>query len=300
MRIEEQKPTANPTEPPAGSVAQRREESLFCCPLCGGILQVSQHTLQCPKGHSFDRAREGYVHLLPPNRKHSKDPGDDRQMVAARTAFLERGWYLPLREALERLSVSAVTGIPSPAVLDSGCGEGWYTQGVAEALRQAGRSPRIAGIDISRNAVRKAARRVPSGEFAVASAYHLPLGDRSCDLLLDVFSPLSTPEFARVLRPGGTFLYAVPSARHLWQMKEILYPEPYENPVKREDYPGFAYVGAEELRFSITLDSSEQIMALFHMTPYTWKTPEAGVRQLESLDSLTTEVGFTIHQYRRL
>ena len=44
----------------------------------------------CLTGHSFDRAAAGYVNLLPANRKHSKDPGDDKDMVAARAAFLDK------------------------------------------------------------------------------------------------------------------------------------------------------------------------------------------------------------------
>ncbi len=52
--------------------------SLFCCPLCAAPLEREAGVCRCPKGHSFDLAREGYVHLLPPNRKHSALPGDDR------------------------------------------------------------------------------------------------------------------------------------------------------------------------------------------------------------------------------
>ncbi len=96
--------------------------SLFTCPICGAPLDRTDRTYRCPGGHSYDIAREGYVHLLPANRKHSADPGDDRDMTAARTRFLDGGWYAPLRDALCRLAL-AHTG-DSPAVLDAGCGEG--------------------------------------------------------------------------------------------------------------------------------------------------------------------------------
>ncbi len=273
--------------------------SLFRCPNCGAPLEREGRTLRCPARHSFDMAREGYVNLLPPNRKRSKDPGDDRDMVAARSSFLEKGYYLPLRNALEDLVVRRTENVPAPVVVDSGCGEGWYTAGVHAALERAGRAPRTAGVDLSRYALRRAARRLPEEEFAVASVYRLPLGDASADLLLDVFSPLAAAEFARVVRPGGCFLYVVPSARHLWQMKEVLYPRPYENPVKVEDYPGFAYQGVTEIRETITLTERADITALFGMTPYAWKTPKEGVARLEGLDALTTEIGFDVHGYRR-
>ena len=154
-------------------------------------------------------------------------------------------------------------------------------------------------MDISKFALRRAARRLKEGEFAVASVYRLPLAPGSVDLLTNVFSPLCPEEFARVLRPGGRFLYVVPSPRHLWEMKQVLYDRPYENGVKREDYPGFRWLEAVPLRYSVHLDRGEDVMALFGMTPYAWKTPRAGVARLESLTELDTEIGFDVHVYER-
>ena len=272
--------------------------SFFCCPVCGAPLEQSGGALRCGKGHSFDTAREGYTHLLPPNRKHSAAPGDDKGMAAARRTFLSKGYYAPLRDALCDLAVRC-TG-DAPAVLDAGCGEGYYTAALAARLAQEGRSGPIAGVDISKFALRRAAKRVKEGEFAVASVYHLPVADESVDLLFNVFSPLCPQEFARVLRPGGYFYYAVPSALHLWEMKSVLYDKPYENAVKREDYSGFQWLEAVPLRYTVHLDCSQDIMALFGMTPYAWKTPKAGVERLSELDELDTQIGFDIHVYRKL
>ena len=155
-------------------------------------------------------------------------------------------------------------------------------------------------MDISKFALRRAARRVKEGEFAVASVYHLPVADSRADLLTNVFSPLCPEEFARVMRPGGHFYYVVPSAKHLWEMKEVLYARPYENAVRREDYPGFRWLEAVPLRLSVRLDSSQDIMALFGMTPYAWKTPKDGVERLSALEALDTQIGFDIHVYGRL
>ena len=187
-----------------------------------------------------------------------------------------------------------------PVLLDSGCGQGYYTAGLFRALSEAGKEPRIAGVDLSKFALRRAAKGLPQGEFAVASVYRLPLADGSVDVLTNVFSPLAAEEFARVLRPGGLYCYVVPAPRHLWEMKEILYPEPYENPARREDYPGFQWQGAEQVRGRIALEDGVDIMALFGMTPYAWKTPKAGVERLKELTRLDTEIGFDIHWYRKL
>ena len=272
-------------------------QSLFRCPLCAAPLEREENRWLCPNRHSFDKAAAGYVHLLPANKKHSKNPGDDKARVAARAAFLDKGYYTPLRDALCQAVTEYVVNLSNPVLVDSGCGEGYYTARLFRALTEAGHSPRIAGIDLSRAALRRAAKRVPEGEFAVASVYHLPIPDQSADVLVNIFSPLATEEFARVLRPGGLFCYAVPSARHLWEMKQVLYREPYENPVKRENYPGFTWIGVKEIRFTADFADRGDIMALFGMTPYVWKTPKEGVRRLEELDRLRCQIGFDLHLY---
>ncbi len=272
--------------------------SLFCCPLCAAPLERGAHSYLCPSGHCFDLAAAGHVSLLPANRKHSKNPGDDREMVAARAAFLEKGHYAPLKNALCALVARETAGLAAPRLLDSGCGEGYYTAGLYQAMAAAGQDPSVAGVDLSKFALRRAAKRLPQGEFGVSSVYRLPLAEHSVDVVTNVFSPLAAEEFARVLRPGGLFCYVVPSARHLWELKEILYPKPYENPVKQENYTGFVWEGATRVRHRLRLDSQADIMALFGMTPYAWKTPRAGVERLNRLTALDTQIGFDLHLYR--
>jgi len=272
--------------------------SLFLCPLCGSQLNERQGGLSCKGGHCFDRAKEGYVHLLPANQKNSKAPGDDKGMVAARRAFLDRGWYAPLRRALCALAVE-LTG-DAPVVLDAGCGEGYYTTGIHEALLAAGKAPETAGIDISKFSVQKAAKRCGGIEFAVGSVYRLPLAEESADLLLNVFSPLAIDEFRRVLKPGGHYLYVVPAAMHLWEMKEVLYEKPYPNEERETPYEGFRYERIVPVDYSIHLPSPEDIQALFSMTPYAWKTPREGKDRLAALTELGTQVAFRIHVFQKM
>ncbi|MCD8144699.1 MAG: methyltransferase domain-containing protein [Oscillospiraceae bacterium] len=271
--------------------------SLFICPVCGAPLTREEKRYVCPSRHSFDIAAAGYTHLLLANRMHSKTPGDDKGMAAARNRFLSGGYYLPLRTALEELALS-LTG-DAPRVLDSGCGEGFYTAGIEQALRAAGKAPAVAGIDISKFSLRWAAKRAPQVEFAVASAYHLPVADSSIDLLVNCFSPLGLEEFRRVLAPGGALLYVVPGPRHLWQLKEVLYDRPYPNEEKETPYEGFSYQQIRRVRGQITLDSPQAIRDIFQMTPYYWKTPKAGAERLAQLDRLETEIAFDIHVFRR-
>ena len=258
--------------------------SLFVCPICGAALEREPGRYRCPAGHSYDVAREGYTHLLPANRKHSKMPGDDKGMAAARSVFLSKDYYASLRDALCRLALDYAP--EHPAVLDTGCGEGYYTSAVYRALRDAGKAPCMAGTDISKAILRRAAKREKDVEFAVASSYHLPVADRSIDLLLNCFSPLALEEFQRALRPGGTFLYVVPSEKHLWELKQVLYDHPYPNEVKETPYEGFAYAEIRHVEDRIRVLGQEDIHALFQMTPYYWKTPKSGCQRLAALEEL--------------
>ena len=234
-----------------------KQLSIFACPLCGEKLAIDEQVYRCTSGHCFDKAKEGYVNLLPANRQHASAPGDDKDMVKARTAFLDSGRYTPLKEALCALA------------------------------------------DLSKAAVKKAAKRCREAEIAVASVYHLPLADGSVDMVTDCFSPLAKEEYRRVLKDGGHFLYVVPGARHLWEMKEVLYEQPYENEVREEAYEGFRLQETVPLSFGIHLEKTEEIMALFRMTPYAWKTPKEGVERLAEQKELGLTAEFRILVYER-
>ena len=88
------------------------------CPICGAPLAKRERALVCPSHHSFDIARQGYVNLLPVQQKHSQDPGDTREQVLSRRAFLDTGTYAPILEAL--IEAAREYG-SSGELLDVGC-----------------------------------------------------------------------------------------------------------------------------------------------------------------------------------
>ena len=273
------------------------DNSAFCCPVCGQPLLRQERLLRCATGHSFDLASQGYVNLLAANRKHAALPGDDKGMVAARRAFLRAGWYQPFSDALNRLAAQAVATAPQPFLLDAGCGEGYYTGRLAQAL---GHQVRIAAFDISKSAVQAAAKSCPTVEFAVASAFAIPVENYKVDCHVNIFAPMAQREFARVLRPGGQMIYAVPGPRHLFGLKEILYDTPYENPVRQVEYEGFRFLSRVPVQTRCTLVSQQEMQALFAMTPYYWKTPREGAQRLAQCSQLTTELEFDFLIYERV
>ncbi len=272
--------------------------SLFACPVCGRPLARSEKVYACAAGHSYDIASEGYVYLLPPNKKHSRAPGDDRRMVAARRRFLEAGYYRVFSDALNRLAEKYLPAGPC-AVLDAGCGEGYYTGRLRDFLAARGRSAELYGFDISKSAVRAAAKRHPGISFAVASAFGIPFLSGAADLALNVFAPIVPAELNRVLKPGGALVLAVPGPRHLYGLKEILYDAPYENVRKDIPYPGFRFLGRLPVEGELATADRAAMRDLFAMTPYCWKTPREGEKRLEGTGFLRTEIQFDFLVYRK-
>lgn len=268
-------------------------QSPWQCPLCGAPL-TGESPLKCSKGHSFDRAKEGYWNLLPVQSMRTKAPGDSKEMVAARRAFLNAGYYAIFGQALGELSLEY--GIPAQPdaplhLLDAGCGEGWYDRCIARQFHSADKALALAGFDIAKPAVRLAAKALPEAQYAVASSFGQPIRTGWADLLLNCFSPFAQDEFLRVLRPGGRMIYVVPGAEHLYQMKAVLYETPYKNPVQQVEYPGFSPIAEREVTGRITVPAAH-LEALFAMTPYYWKTPRDGAARLSALPELTTDISF--------
>lgn len=196
-------------------------KSLFLCPVCKKNLEKNDNCYKCTDGHSFDISKYGYVNLLSLGGIH----GDNREMILARREFLATELYKPLRDAIKE---AALRYYKSGNYLDAGCGEGYYTKELGEAL-----GGEVYGIDISKDALRYAAKQIKNGSFAVASAYSLPFSDDSFSLITAVFSPLAEKEFKRVLTSDGTLIMAIPGRYHLFGLKSVLYDKPYENTVYR-------------------------------------------------------------------
>jgi len=267
------------------------------CPVCGGVLEQESRSLRCAAGHCYDLAKQNYVNLLMRNQSGAKRHGDDKLMVAARQEFLDAGWYACLRDALCSLAVQHCGAAAD--LLDIGCGEGYYTSALRTALEAAGKPCCACGIDISKTALMAAAKRDRALSLAVASVNRLPVGDESCDMLVNIFAPNDDGEFLRVLRPGGVLLKAVPRERHLFGLKAAVYENPYLNPPAEYAPAGFSLLERLDVDASITVSPGQQIRNLFMMTPYYYKTGAADQAKLENLECLTTELEFTVFALRK-
>lgn len=262
------------------------------CPLCRAPLAAGEKAASCPQGHSFDRAREGYFNLLPVQQKNSLDPGDDADMVAARRAFLDAGFYAPFRATLAGL----LQPLQVQHLLDSGCGEGWYTVALRETAQ------RTTAFDISKNAIKRAAKRDARITWLVASSMDVPLEDACVDALVAIFSPLSAQEAARLVKTGGFLLIAAPGEKHLWELREALYPEVRAHQAEKwreELQDGFDFHAETQIGFRVELPDNASVNQLLKMTPHYWRAPRERRADVEKLPFFSTQADFRILMFKR-
>ena len=262
----------------------------FLCPICGGILNREGKTLRCESGHSFDIARQGYVHLLPVQQKHSKNPGDTREQVLSRRTFLESGAYTPIVDAVRGAALKHVQEGP---VLDVGCGEGYYAVRVAEALKA-----ELVGLDISKEAVRCAAAQYKGHSWICGTAAHLPVGEKSVGLLMSMFALTVPEEYRRVLKNNGIFIQVLAAQDHLMGLKQIIYPEILlKDKDSVPELPGFELVESIPVNFEFTAEG-EQIGNLLSMTPHFWRISAEGAQRLAATEKLTDRASCVVNVYR--
>lgn len=261
------------------------------CPICGNPLTRSERSYRCGSNHSFDIARQGYVNLLPVQQKHSIDPGDTREQVLARRAFLDTGTYAPILEAVTEL---AQKWGASGGILDVGCGEGYYCAGLSRALGLP-----LTGVDISKEAVRCAAARYKGPNWLCATAAHLPVADGSVGLLTSLFALTLEAEYARVLRDGGLYIQVLAAPDHLMSLKKIIYENLTGKP--KDSVPalsGFTLLESRSVSFDFRLQG-EEILWLFSMTPHLFRIGKSGAQRLVETQVLEDRASCVVNVYRK-
>ena len=290
------RPREETIEQPPISEAVPMFDSLFKCPSCQKNLQTTTpedaKSYRCINNHNVDVAKEGYLNLLLAQNMRSRNPGDSDEMIRSRQRFLNTGHYQPLADVIvEQVQL----GPDNQCVLDMGCGEGYYMQ----QLRQKSETLQLTGIDISKTAVRLAAKRKIDAQLAVDSAFSMPLHSDSTDCAISVFSPVSAKETARVLAPGGRLIMVGPGEQHLSGLTAHIYTNrvPHRGNNLDDNQGEFILQETIEIKEIITVTGPD-ILDLLKMTPYYWHARAEQQELVANLETLETEIHFTIKIYQ--
>ena len=178
---------------------------LLRCPLCGGAFSKKDNSLVCGKRHCYDIARQGYVNFVP----GQKDMFYKKELFEARAAVFAAGIYAPVVARLSDVLSRYAPG-ENPVIVDAGCGEGYYTKAVCPE-----RAMTRIGFDLSKDAVKLAARGKKTAAFFAADLKRIPLADGCADAVLDIFTPADYSEFKRILKPDGVLIKLAPRSGYL-------------------------------------------------------------------------------------
>lgn len=271
----------------------------LACPLDGLPLEQRDGQLRCPDGHAFDIARQGYVNLLPVQHKRSRQPGDSQAMITARRDFLDSGVYAPIATAMIARVLTLLPADREAAVLDAGCGEGYYLDRLVSALADSGRASPLnpIGLDIAKPAIVAACRRNPAVTWLVGSNVRPPVLPASMDLVLCLFGFPCWEPFAGILQPGGHVVLVESGPEHLIELRELIYPEVRRAPpppLDKAEAAGFRLVDTQTLSFRTGPLPRTQLDRLLTMTPHLYRASHEGKAAAAALDSLDLTVDVVI------
>ena len=243
----------------------------------------------------------GYVNLLLANKKNTKIPGDNQEMIKSRSSFLNKGYYKGLSDVINKSINLVDTNSEPKKILDIGCAEGYYLDQLKQSF-DLNAEHLLSGIDISKYAIQLAAKRKMNASLAVANIYDLPFPNEEFDIVFSVFAPLDIVEINRVLCDNGTLIIVGPGEEHLSGLTEHIYDTVVShtgnyNVIDNNDK--FKCQEVIEVKEDIVVDKDDTL-DLLRMTPYYWKTTEEKKENILKLEKLTTPIHFYVKIYTKV
>ena len=258
------------------------------CPVCHTDLKQIEQRFECMNHHSFDIAKNGSVYL---SKTHSlKERGDNKLQIEARHQFLQKDHYKLFKDSL----VEVLSEYPHTNILDIGCGEGYYTQAMAEAFE----NDTIYGLDLSKEAIHFASKSKNDIQYMISNSHDLPFVDKRVDVITALFTPLYLEEIIRVLKPTGYLITVQAGNKHLLEMKERLYDKVILNDEKAVQDIKLTRIKTLRLSQRLYLDKESKNQLLM-MTPYYYTSPQDKVQAFLDEEKCDLTISAVINVYQR-
>lgn len=264
----------------------------LACPKCHEPLHLEGNSYYCPNRHTYDLAKRKYLNLLLNPDKNSNNPGDNKDSLNCRKAFLNKGYYDPISDTLNRYI--AEHSHPDMQILDLGCGEGYYLARMKKMLNHEDYT--YYGLDIAKDAIMMATQYDRSIYWLVGNSKNLPLLDHSMDVISCLFTVVNAGELARVIKKDGYIIHVTANPRHLIEIKELIYDEIHVKPDTFIRLP-FPIIDQFDLVQPIQVTSHEDCLNLLKMTPHYYHIKKERRENIEHMQemNITIDIQFTIY-----
>lgn len=265
----------------------------LACPKCHKALIQVNNSYICSNRHCYDIAKSKYINLLLNPDKASSNPGDSKESLQARKAYLNKGYYDSIANTVID-TIRKYSHEQENHILDLGCGEGYYTQKFKNDL---GNEHMFYGLDISKEAINMATKYTKDIYWLVGNSKNIPLVDYSMDFIVALFTVVNQAELARVIKKDGYIIHVTANPNHLIEIKHLIYDE---IKVKSDKYIRLDFTAIDSFDFvqNISIANHEDAIHLLKMTPHYYHIKKEKRHVLDTLENMniTIDIKVTVYQ----
>ncbi|MGX9462632.1 putative RNA methyltransferase [Shewanella sp. A14] len=255
------------------------------CPVCSAPLNQHQASsgFYCDNKHHFDKHANGYWPLLSKTKGKGKAQVESRQQMRGRHFLLESGLFAPLIEQLRAvmLDLCASYGDTPLQHIDYQCADGYYLRQLVPALVEANITCQHWGITDAENAIFAAAKSETPANLLLLALKKLPFASQSVDIVTVLDSALKGKECIRILKDDGRIVLLQPGIRHLWQIKQQVYPDLVEKTLQLNLPNDIEIDKQQQVIFSQSV-TGEQALTLLDMSVFGWRANDQLKHQIKS------------------
>ena len=264
----------------------------LACPKCHEPIDKIDNSYKCSNNHCYDIAKSKYLNLLLNPDKATNNPGDSKESLIARKAYLTKGYYdIILNNVID--CIQRYRHSDKLDILDLGCGEGYYTWGLKKSFEK----DTIYGLDISKEAINMATKYTKDVYWLVGNSKNLPIIDHSLDFITALFTVVNQDELKRTLKDNGYIIHVTANPNHLIEIKELIYDE---IKVKSDKYIrlDFKTIESYDLVSKVAINNRDDALNLLKMTPHYYHIKKERRNVLDTLKKLdiTIDIKITIYQ----